>query len=123
MCKYKAVEIEQETENRLKALAKGFLMDIINHRINEGIMDEDPDGCYSIEPSDKGLRVDVWVEDTYQPECYIERMEVKQICLDDNVYVVVGDNDEEVYLRALPFNSIIDICCDLEDIYDEEVAE
>ena len=120
---YKAVEIRTETENRLKSLAKGFIMDIVNHRIEEGIYDEDPDGCYVIEPSDNQLRIDVWVMDTYNPDFYIERMVVEGIGIADDVYVIVGENKEEVYLRSLPFNSIIDICCDLEDIYDEEVAE
>ena len=120
---YKAITIKEETNERLKRLAKNFLMDIINHRIAEGIYDEDPDGCYVIEPSDNQLRIDVWVMDTYNPDCYIERMVVEGIGLADDVYVIVGENKEEVYLRSLPFDSIVDICCDLEDIYDEEVAE
>jgi len=120
---YRAIEIREEYEDRLKRLAKGFLMDIITHRIEEGIYDESPDGCYVIEPSDSPLRIDVWVQDTFNPECYIERMTVEGIGLADDVYVIVGEDKEEVYLRSLPFNSIIDICNDLEDIRDEECEE
>lgn len=120
---YKAIEIHQETTERLKQLAKGFLMDIINHRIKEGIYDEDPDGQYVIEPGDKELRVEVWVQDTYLPDCYLEMQEVKGIGLDKDVYVILGDDEVEVYLRSLPMGSIVDICCDLEDICDEEVVE
>lgn len=120
---YKAIKIKHDAEKRLELLAKGFFMDIVSQRIKEGIYDEDPDGCYVIEPSDKQLRIDVWVQDFCGPEYYIERMDVRAIGLDSDVYAVVGDNQEEVYLHSLPLNSIVDICCDLEDLYDEEVAE
>ena len=118
---YKAIEIQNETTNCLIRLAKNFLMDIISKRINEGIYDEDPDGHYSIEPSES-LNVEAWVADTYSFECYLEKMGVKEICLDTDVYLVM-ENGDEIYLRALPVGSIVDICNDLEDIYDEEVAE
>ena len=123
---YKALEIQQEYNERMIRLAKNLLMDIVSKRIDKGIYDEDPDGHYSIEPSDPDLTIMVWVQDTYSLDTYPENRRIKEICIEDAVYVVLGNGDEveeEIYLRALPMESIIDICCDLEDIYDEEVGD
>lgn len=123
---YKAIEIQNEAVKRLETLARGFIMDIVSHRIKEGIYDEDPDGQYSIDTIGKGIYTDVWVYDTYESDTYLENMEVKEICLGEKnygPYIVVGENNEEIYFHSLPFNSISGICCVLEDLYDEEVGE
>ena len=120
---YRAENIKVFAVDQLAYLAKSFIKKIVLKRIQEGIYDEDPDGFYSIEPSDNQLRIDVWVTNTYDiSDWYLERQVVKQICIDKEVYVVL-ETDDEVYLRSLPFNSIVDICNELEDIYDEEFAE
>ena len=120
---YKAIEIQRETEERLHKLAKALIQDIIVKRIANGTMEEDPEGYYEFNPSDKELRINVWACDTYSPDYYLKRAAVKKICIGEEVYVVVGGYDEEVYLTTLPFSSIVDICCDIEDIWDEEVGE
>ena len=128
---YRALEIENEFRDRLVLNAKFFLMDIIDKKMTLGWEEPSEDGCYVITPDefkDGVLRVKVWVTNTYDEEEYQESRIVSEIHMDKDIYLTLktdpefsddDDYEEEVYIKSLPLDQLVNLVCTLEDYKDE----
>lgn len=112
---YKAIDYENEFIGKMTWLAKNFLQDIVDLRIERGDMEETEDGRYSIRCDGYSGKLEVDIQDG-------SKLMVEAIYLDKEIYLGM-DNGEEYYLRSLPIHSIVDVCVALEDYLDEEEAE
>ena len=114
----KADIIYNDAVERLTTCAKSLLMDIISRRIDKGEMEEEKDGCYEIDNEIPTLNVDVWVNDTYTDEDYMEKREVVGFGLDEFPYVIFEDEDEVI--ANLSVRDMVKVCNALEEMNENE---
>jgi len=121
---YKADKKRYEFGEEMESLAKNLLMDIVDHRIETGNMDETDDGEYSILTADYSgdYSVNVYVSNTYDCEYYIEKQKIESVYLGSQIYLGLASG-EEVYFHSLPLESMVSVCIMLEDFLDEEESE
>ena len=119
----KAFDIKNKAQDELLAFAVFELNNIIEHCIAIGACDREDEEPYEVDTTDS-LRVAVDVQDTYSLDIYSERRKVESFIKypdEDVVYLRVEDEEEPIALRALPFDSIVELVDELETMWNNLV--
>ena len=119
----KAFEIKEKAVKDLLLHAKFEIRNIIDHLIRLGEMDENPDEeYYEIDTFGYNVpdsNIEVLVTNTYDDDVYPESRTISGFIDHDGVVSVrtKEDEDDEISLRSLPFDSIVVAVSTLEDMW------
>ena len=117
-----AYDIKHKAQDNLLKVALDLLADIINYRLRD---DEDDSEVIEICVRPRFF-VDVDVQDTYSLDCYTEKRKVESFVKymdEEAVYVNIEGEEDPIALRALPFDSIVVLVGELENMWAELIKD
>lgn len=122
----KAHEIRNKAVADLLMHAKFEIRNIIDHRIRLGEMDENTDEEYYEIPvfgfGVEGVTIAILVGNTYdEEECYESRT-IKEFIDHDGTVYIRTEEDDELSLRELPFDTLVAVVAMLEEMWTNLIA-